>query len=459
MSRNFDAIIIGAGQAGPSVVGRFTAAGMKVALIERKFLGGTCVNTGCMPTKAMAASAYAANLARRAGDFGVSISGKIAVDMKRVHQRAAKVTLDARSGLERWLIGIENCSLIQGHGRFVDPHSVDVDGELLSAPIIVINVGGRAAKPRIPGIDNVKILDNTEMVELERAPRHLVIIGGSYVGLEFAQMFRRFGTEVTVLEKGSRLVSREDEDVSASISNILEREGITIRLNAECIRLEPHGADIRVGIECEPGPREVVGSDVLLAVGRRPNTDDLGLNQAAIATDARGFIIVDDSLSTNVKGVFALGECNGRGAFTHTAYNDFEILAANLLDGESRRLSDRVPGYALFIDPPLGRAGMTETEARSRGLPVKVGTRSMTRVGRAIEKGETLGFMKVVANAETGKILGGAILGPGGDEAIHGILNAISVGTPYRDLQWAVPIHPTVSELIPTVIRDMQERR
>lgn len=456
MNRNFDAIIIGAGQAGPSLAGRLTAAGMNVALIERKFFGGTCVNTGCMPTKAMVASAYAAHLARRASDYGVSVGREIAIDMKKVHARAAKITLDSRSGLENWLTGMENCTVIRGHARFVDPHTVNVGGETLSAQRIFINVGGRAARPDMPGIDQVKVLDNTDMVTLDEVPRHLVVVGGSYVGLEFAQIFRRLGAEVTVVEKGPRLISREDEDISASIKDILEREGIAIRLDAECIRLEKHGDEIRVGLHCAREPRDVLGSHVLLAVGRRPNTDDLGLEEAGIERDARGFITVDDHLATNVEGVFALGDCNGRGAFTHTAYNDFEIVAANLLDRESRKVSDRVTGYALYIDPPLGRAGMSEAEARKAGLPVLVGTRPMTRVGRAVEKGETLGFMKVVANAETGKILGAAILGTGGDEAIHGLLDAINAGTQYRDLQWAVPIHPTISELIPTVIGAMQ---
>lgn len=456
MNDSFDAIIIGAGQAGPSLAGRLTAAGIKVALIERKFFGGTCVNTGCMPTKTMVASAYAAHLARRANDYGVSLGGEIAVDMKKVHARAAKITLDARSGVENWLTGMENCTVIRGHAQFIGPHAVEVGGEALSAPRVFINVGGRAARPDIPGIDLVKVLDNTDMVALDQVPRHLVVVGGSYIGLEFAQMFRRFGAEVTVVEKGPRLVSREDEDVSASIKDILEREDITIRLDAECIRFEPHGDEIRVGLHCAREPRDVVGSHVLLAVGRRPNTEDLGLERAGITRDARGFVTVDDRLSTNVGGVFALGECNGRGAFTHTAYNDFEIVAANLLDGEARKVSDRVPGYALYIDPPLGRAGMSDAEARRAGLSALIGTRPMTRVGRAIEKGETLGLMEVVANAETGKILGAAILGPGGDEAVHGILDAINAGTPYRELQWAVPIHPTVSELIPTVIGAME---
>jgi pyruvate/2-oxoglutarate dehydrogenase complex dihydrolipoamide dehydrogenase (E3) component len=458
MNSSFDAIIIGAGQAGPSLAGRLTSAGMKVALIERKFLGGTCVNTCCMPTKAMVASAYAAHLARRAGDYGVSINGEIAVDMKKVQARASKVTMDARLGLEGWLAGMENCILLRGHARFVGPREVEVNGGILSAPKIFINVGGRAARPDIPGIDKVKVLNNTDMVGLNQTPRHLIVIGGSYIGLEFAQMFRRFGAEVTVVEKGPRLAPREDEDISTSIEDILKREGITLRLNADCIRFEPEGREVRVSLHCGREPGNVTGSHVLLAVGRIPNTEDLGLDQAGIALDGRGFISVNDQLSTNVEGVFALGECNGRGAFTHTAYNDFEIVAANLLDGECRKVSDRVPGYALYIDPPLGRAGMSEAEARKASLPILVGTRPMTRVGRAVEKGETLGLMKVIANAETGKILGAAILGPGGDEAIHGILDAINGRIPYRDLQWAVPIHPTVSELIPTVIAAMQRR-
>ncbi|MBU2311825.1 MAG: FAD-containing oxidoreductase [Alphaproteobacteria bacterium] len=454
--REFDAIIIGGGQAGPTLAGRLTDAGRKVALIERKRLGGTCVNTGCTPTKALVASAHAAHLARRAGDFGVTIGGDISVDMKRVHERASGIALDSRSGLEKWLAGMRNLTLIRGHARFVGPHAVEVNGEALTAPQIFINTGGRAKRPAMPGIDKVPLLDNTDMVALDTVPRHLVVIGGSYIGLEFAQMFRRFGAEVTVVEKASRLITREDEEISEAVRDILEREGIAIRLDAECIDFEPTGDGIRVGLHCEKEPRAVVGSHVLLAVGRRPNTDDLGLDRAAIACDERGYIEVDDRFSTNVEGVFALGDCNGRGAFTHTAYNDFEIVAANLLDGGDRKVSDRVPGYALYIDPPLGRAGMSESEAREKGFNVLVGSRPMTRVSRAVEKGETLGLMKIVADAKTGKILGAAILGPGGDEAVHGILDAINWGTPYRDLQWAVPIHPTVSELIPTVIGDMK---
>lgn len=455
MAADFDAIVVGAGQAGPSLAGRLTGAGMKVALVERQLVGGTCVNTGCMPTKAMVASAHAAHLARRAGDYGVAV-GAVAVDMAKVHARAAKVTLDARSGLEDWLGGMDGLTLLRGHARLSGRDTVEVGDETLRAPRIFLNVGGRAAVPDMPGIDRVPFLTNTGIVALDRLPRRLVVIGGSYIGLEFAQMFRRFGSEVVVVERGSRLVPREDEDVSAAIREILEAEGIAVRLDSDCIGFAPRGDDVAVGLRCDGGTPEEIGSHVLLAVGRRPNTDDLGLDRAGVATDARGYVKVDDGLATNVGGIWALGECNGRGAFTHTAYNDFEIVAANLLDGGERRVGDRVPGYALYIDPPLGRVGMSEAEARRSGRNVLVGTRPMSRVGRAIEKGETQGFMKVVADADTDQILGAAFLGTGGDEAIHGILDAINAGISWKRLQWAVPIHPTVSELIPTVLAGMK---
>jgi pyruvate/2-oxoglutarate dehydrogenase complex dihydrolipoamide dehydrogenase (E3) component len=299
-------------------------------------------------------------------------------------------------------------------------------------------------------------MTNTSILELNSIPEHLVVVGGSYIGLEFAQMYRRFGAGVTVVEKTPRLIGREDEDVSSTIKEILEAEGVAVRLDAECIHFEPQGAAIGVGLDCKAGAPMVVGSHVLLAIGRRPNTDDLGLDKAGVKVDARGYIVVDDELLTSAPGVWALGDCNGRGAFTHTAYNDFEIVAANLLDGEHRRLSDRIPGYALYIDPPLGRVGMTETQARATGRPLLVGRRPMTRVGRAIEKGETQGFMMAVADAETHQILGAAILGTGGDEAIHGILDAMNARIPFTALQRAVPIHPTVSELIPTLLGEMK---
>jgi pyruvate/2-oxoglutarate dehydrogenase complex dihydrolipoamide dehydrogenase (E3) component len=452
--KRFDAIIVGAGQAGPSLAGRLTAAGMTVALIERHLFGGTCVNTGCMPTKTMVASAYAAHLARRAADFGVH-TGQVTVDMARVRARADAIVGVSRDGIERSLRANPRCTVIRGHARFEAPDVVRAGDDQLTAPRIFINVGGRAAVPRLRGVERVPFLNNSSLLALDRLPRHLVIVGGSYVGLEFGQMYRRFGAEVTVIEMKPRLIAGEDAEVSEIIRQIFEGEGITVRTAAECIALAPHDDGVAVDVDCAEGPPEVVGSDVLLAVGRRPNTDDLGLERAGVATDERGYIQVDDGLATNVPGIWALGECNGHGAFTHTAYNDFEIISANLLDGERRKLSDRILGYALYVDPPLGRVGLTEREARARGREVLVATRPMTRVTRAVEKDETQGLMKVVADAETRQILGAAILGPGGDEAIHGILDAMNARVPYTQLEWAVPIHPTVSELIPTVLREL----
>ncbi|WP_037385188.1 FAD-containing oxidoreductase [Sinorhizobium americanum] len=454
MSRHFDAIIIGAGQAGPSLAGRLTEAGKTVALIERKLFGGTCVNTGCMPTKAMVASAYAIHTARRGAEYGMT-TGPVSVDFARVMARKEKVRLDSRSGIESWLKGMKNCAVLEGHARFESPTEIRIGEERFSGEQIFLNVGGRAAIPDFSGIDEVPYLTNSSIMELTHLPRHLVIIGGSYIGLEFAQMFRRFGSEVTVIEKGARLIAREDPDVSDAIRAILEQEGIQIRLNAECIRFARHADGVAAGVDCTSGAPEVIGSDVLLATGRRPNTDDLDLDKAGVKTDARGYIEVDDMLRTNVPHIFAMGDCNGRGAFTHTSYNDFEIVAANLIDKDPRRVSDRIQTYALYIDPPLGRAGMTETEARRSGRKLLIGTRPMTRVGRAVEKGETQGFMKVIVDADTKDILGASILGTGGDEAIQSILDVMYAKRPYTTISRAMHIHPTVSELIPTVFGDL----
>ena len=452
----FDAIVIGAGQAGPSLAGRLTAAGMTVAVIERKLVGGTCVNTGCTPTKTLVASAQAAYAARRAADYGVLVEGTIRVDMAKVKARADTVAANSRIGLDRWLRDMKGCTLIEGHARFEAPDRLRVGADLLTAPRIFINVGGRPSVPPLPGVNDVPFLTNRTILELDQVPEHLLVVGGSYIGLEFAQMHRRFGAKVTIVERLPHLIAREDADVSEAIREILTGEGVTVRTGAECIRLGRHERGVAVFLDCAEGEPTVVGSHVLLAVGRHPNTDDLGLDKAGVATDARGYITVDDSLATSVPGIWALGDCNGRGAFTHTAYNDFEIVAANLLDGDHRRVSDRVPAYALFIDPPLGRVGKTETEARATGRRLLIGRRPMTRVARAIEKGDTRGFMKVVVDAETRKILGAAILGTGGDEAIHGILDVMNAGLPYDVLQRAVPIHPTVSELIPTMLGEME---
>lgn len=455
MTRSFDAIIIGAGQAGPALAGRLTQAGKSVALIERKLFGGTCVNTGCMPTKTLVASAYAAHLARRAHDFGV-IAGPVSIDMPRIKARADTVRTNARTGVRTWLDGMTGCTVFEGHASFESAAVVRVNDVVLTAPQIFINVGGRAHKPDMPGIDQVATLNNRSILELSEVPEHLVVIGGSYIGLEFAQMYRRFGAAVTVVEMSPRLVMREDEDVSAAIAEILRNEGIALRTHAKCIRFAPHPRGIAVGVDCTEGEPEIIGSHVLLAVGRRPNTDDLGLDKAGVVLDERGYIKVDDALATNVPGIWAMGDCNGRGAFTHTAYNDFEIVAANLLDGENRKVSQRIPGYALYIDPPLGRVGMTVAQAKVAGKQILVGTRPMSRVGRAIEKGETQGLMKIIVDAQTKQILGAAILGTGGDEAIHGVLDIMNAGAPYTALQNAVPIHPTVSELIPTMLGELQ---
>jgi pyruvate/2-oxoglutarate dehydrogenase complex dihydrolipoamide dehydrogenase (E3) component len=452
----FDAIIIGAGQAGPSLAGKLTGAGMTVAFIERKLFGGTCVNTGCMPTKTLVASAYAAHLARRAADFGVVLGGEIGVDMKKVKARADTVATNARTGVEKFLREMKGCTVIEGQARFESPNSVRVGETLLTAPHIFINVGGRAAVPDLPGINEISYLTNTTMLALDQLPEHLVVVGGSYIGLEFAQMYRRFGAQVTIIEKMARLIAREDEDISDAIRDILEREGIRVRTSAECISFAPHEKGVAVGVNCTSGEPATIGSHVLLAIGRRPNTGDLGLEKAGVATDARGYITVDDRLATNVPGIWALGDCNGRGAFTHTAYNDFEIVAANLLGGEERRLSDRITAYALYVDPPLGRVGMTEREARASGRKLLIGSRPMTRVGRAVEKDETLGFMKILVDADSRKILGAAILGTSGDEAIHGIIDMMNADVTYDVLERAVPIHPTVSELIPTMLNELR---
>jgi pyruvate/2-oxoglutarate dehydrogenase complex dihydrolipoamide dehydrogenase (E3) component len=455
MTRSFDAIIVGAGQAGPALAGRLTGAGMQVALIERHLVGGTCVNTGCKPTKTLVASAYAAQMARRAADYGLKL-GPVGIDMPAVAARAHKVIVDSRTSNEEWLAGMAGLTFLRGHARFEAPGRLRVGDDILTAPRIFLNVGGRAAVPDMPGVSEVPYLTNSDIIGLEAVPDHLIVVGGSYIGLEFAQMYRRFGARVTVVEMGPRLIGREDPDISDAIRAILESEGITVRTDACCIRLANSEGGITVGVDCTEGAPEVSGSHVLLAVGRRPNTDDLGLDKAGIETDAKGYIKVDDRLAANVAGVWALGDCNGRGAFTHTAWNDYEIVAANLLDAADRRVSQRIPGYALYIDPPLGRVGMTEAQARASGRPLLLSTRPMTRVGRAVEKGESLGFMKLVADADTKRILGAAILGTGGDEAIHGILDMMNADQPLATLQWAVPVHPTVSELIPTLVGDLR---
>jgi pyruvate/2-oxoglutarate dehydrogenase complex dihydrolipoamide dehydrogenase (E3) component len=452
---DYDAIIIGTGQAGPALTRRLVATGRKVAIIERKLFGGTCVNTGCTPTKTLVASAYAAHLARRAADYGVTIGGAVGVDMKAVKARKDAVVAASRNGLERSLKTLNGCTVYEGHARFVSPKEVRVGDAVLSADRIFLNVGGRALAPPIPGLDQVPYLTNSSMMDIDFLPRHLIVLGGSYVGLEFAQVYRRFGSGVTVIELAPRLIVREDEDVSKAVADFLADEGIDVRVNSKVVGVAKQGDDIAVSVETAGARSQVLGSHLLLAIGRRPNTDDLGLDKAGIATDPRGFIQVDDQLRTNVPGIWALGDCNGRGAFTHTSYNDFEIVAANLLDNESRRVTDRINAYALYTDPPLGRAGLTEAEVRKSGRPALIATMAMEDVSRAYEKGETKGFMKILVDRETKQILGASLLGLAGDEVIHCILDLMYAKAPSTVMQRAVHIHPTVSELVPTMMGNL----
>ncbi len=449
----YDAIIIGTGQAGPALARRIAGSGMQVAVVERGRFGGTCVNTGCTPTKTLVASAYAAHVARRGADYGFS-AGDVKVDMKRVKARKDHVVGLSNRGVEQSLKNLKNCRVYEAHAQFVAPREVQAGGEVLTSDRIFINVGARAAAPDISGLDQVEYLTNSSMMAMDFLPRHLLVLGGSYIGLEFGQMYRRFGSEVSIVEHGPRLVSREDEDVSAAITDILALEGIAVLPGAKCLRISKHGDDIVMTVDCG-GTSELRGSHLLVATGRRPNTDDLGLDRAGVKRDERGYIVVDDELRTSVPGIWALGDCNGKGAFTHTSWNDYEIVAANLFDGESRRISDRIPAYALYIDPPLGRVGMSEADVRKSGRPALVGKLAMKDVSRAFEKGEAEGFMKIMVDAETKEILGASFLGTSGDEAIHCVLDAMYAKAPYTLLRRAMHIHPTVAEFIPLMLDDL----
>ena len=449
---NYDGIIIGTGQSGPALARRLVAAGRKVAIIERKRFGGTCVNTGCTPTKTLAASAYAAHVARRAADFGVRIEGSINVDMKAVKARKDSVVATFRDDLEQSLKSLQGCTVYQGHGRFVAEKKVAVNGFELAADQIFINVGARAAIPPIPDLDLVPYLTNSTMMEIDFLPSHLLILGGSYIGLEFAQIYRRFGSDVTVIETGPRLISREDEDISHAIADFLREESIDVRVNSKMIGVEKQGNLIAAEVESAGRISQIAGTHLLVATGRRPNTDDLGLDKAGITTDARGYVQVDDLLRTNISGIWAMGDCNGRGAFTHTSYNDFQIVAANLLDNDRRRVSDRITAYALYTDPPLGRAGMTEAEVRKTGKSALLSTMAMKDVMRAYERGETKGFMKILVDRDSEQILGASFLGLEGDEVIHCVLDVMYAKAPYTAVQRAMHVHPTVSEFIPTMM-------
>ena len=453
---HYDAIIIGTGQSGPALARRLAAAGRKVAIIERKLFGGTCVNTGCTPTKTLVASAYVAHAARRAADYGVTIEGAVGVDMKAVKARKDGVVAVFRDGVERSLKSLQGCTVYEGHGRFIGDKKVAVNGSELAADQIFINVGARAAIPPIAGLNQVPYLTNSSMMNIDFLPSHLIILGGSYVGLEFAQVYRRFGSEVTVIEFGPRLISREDQDVSQAVAGFLEEEGIDVRVSSEIVGVEKQGSSIVAKVQSSGKLSQIAGTHLLVATGRRPNTDDLGLDKEGIATDARGYIHVDDQLRTNISGIWAMGDCNGRGAFTHTSWNDFEIVAANLLDHDPRRVSDRIMAYALYTDPPLGRAGMTEAEVRKTGKSALISTLAMKDVMRAFERGETRGFMKILVDRDSKQILGASFLGLEGDEVIHCVLDIMYAKAPYTVMERAMHIHPTVSEFIPTMLDNLK---
>jgi pyruvate/2-oxoglutarate dehydrogenase complex dihydrolipoamide dehydrogenase (E3) component len=455
MDTSFDVIVIGAGQAGPALAERCGREGLKTAVIERDQMGGTCVNNGCIPTKTLIASARVAAIARRASQYGVLLDSAPRIDMARVKERKDQLVLKSRNGVTDWMNKAKNVSLIRGAARFTGPHEVTVNDRKLHAKRIFINVGARPSTPTLTGIENVPYLDNVSMMDLDFVPEHLVIVGGSYIGIEFAQMYRRFGAQVTICEKGPRLISREDADISDEIRAILEREGISVRTDANCLRVEKNGEGIALGVDCNAGAPKIEGSHLLMAVGRTPNTDQLGLDSAGIAADERGFITVNDKLETSVAGVYALGDVNGRGAFTHTSWNDYEIVAANLFDNGTRLVTERISTYALFIDPPLGRVGLSFTQARATGKALLTAKLQMSRVGRAQEAGDTQGFMKIVVDASTKRILGAAILGMGGDEVVQSILEVMYADVPYTSLQRGVHIHPTVSEFLPTLLEGL----
>ena len=454
-AEQFDAIVVGAGQAGPALAARCSKEGLRTAVVERGHLGGTCVNVGCIPTKTMIASARAIHMARRGAEFGFSV-GEVRVDMARIKARKDAIVAQSRGGVTQWLQGLAHTEVILGDAVFADVSSIQVGERRLTAPRIFLNLGGRAARPDIKGVDDVPTLDNASIMELDAVPEHLLIIGGSYIGLEFAQMMRRYGARVTVLESAAKLLAREDDDVVESIRDILQAEGITIQLGAECMSLAPDGHTIVAGALCGADAQEIRASHVLLATGRRPNTDTLQLERAGVGVDQRGYIVVDDQCRTSAEGVWAVGDCNGRGAFTHTAWNDHEIVVANLFDADPRRLSERIPCYALFIDPALGRVGMSEHEVRASGRKALIGKMAMQRVGRAREASETQGFMKVLVDADSQRILGASILGMNGDEVVHSLLDLMAADRPYTVISRGEHIHPTVSELLPTLLQQLR---
>ncbi len=453
--KKFDAIIIGSGQAGTPLVFKLAANGKKVAFIEKEHFGGTCLNVGCTPTKTYVASARRMFEANNGDYLGVEIPSGVKINLPKVKARKDKLIKKSVDGIDSGLKNTSNITVYKGTASFVGHKKILINGEEIEAEQIFINVGGRARVPK--EYEDISPLTNSEILQLDEIPEHLIIIGGSYIGLEFGQMFRRFGSKVTIVEMNKTIIGREDKEVSETIQNVLESEGVEFRLNATCLGASRSDeGKVIVKVDCTLGSPEIIGSHLLLAIGRTPNTNTLNLEKTGIKTDKRGFIEVNDFLETNVPGIFALGDCNGKGAFTHTSYNDYEIIAENMFDGKNRKISDRISTYNLFVDPPLGRAGITIAQAKESGKKIKVGFRKMSNIARARERGETNGFMSVVIDAETDRIIGATVLGIGGDEIISSILNVMYANQPYTVIRDSVQPHPTVSELIPTMLEGVK---
>ncbi|MCE7948015.1 MAG: mercuric reductase [Chloroflexi bacterium CFX4] len=450
MADQFDAIIIGAGQAGGPLSTALARAGWRTALIERAHVGGTCVNEGCTPTKTMIASARVAHLARRAADYGVQ-TDSVQVDLATVRGRKRAIVESFRGGSQRHIESTEGVTLIFGTAHFSAPYEITVqrnDGtqQTLSAPKIFLNVGARAAIPSLEGIEDVPYLTSTSIMELDSLPEHLIILGGGYIGVEFGQTFRRFGAHVSIVQRGDQLLGREDADLAAEFADMLRGEGINIALNARATRTWQQNGALYLEVESESASMTLRGSHLLVAAGRVPNTDTLNLAAAGIQADSRGFIKVNERLETNVAGIYALGDVNGGAAFTHIAYDDFRIVRDNLLHGAARTTQDRLVPYTVFTDPQLGRVGLSEREARAKGLNIRVAKLPMAHVARAIETDETRGFMKAILDAETGQILGAAVLGIEGGEIVSVLQMAMIGRVPYTAIRDGVFAHPTLSE-------------
>ena len=442
---DYDAIVIGAGQAGGPLSTALARAGRRTVLIEREHVGGTCINVGCTPTKTMVASARVAYLARRGVDYGVE-TGPVRVNLGRVRERKRNIVESFRGGSQRRIEATRGVDLVFGEARFVGPRTVMVDGRAFRAGLVFINTGARPAPPDVPGLAGAGFLDSTSIMELDEVPEHLVVLGGGYVGLEFAQMFRRFGSRVTIIQRGRQLLPLEDEDVAGAVLGILREDGIDILLQAEALCADRAGDGVRVVARTAEGERTIVGSRLLLAAGRVPNTDRLEPKAAGVETDGKGFIRVNERLETTAPGVYALGDVKGGPAFTHISYDDFRVIRANLLEGGDRTTADRPVPYTVFIDPQLGRIGLTEREAGKTGRPYRVASMPMGGVARALEMDESRGMMKVLVDPASRQLLGAAVLGIEGGEIMAVLQLAMMGKLPYDTIRDAVFAHPTLAE-------------